>query len=39
MAAEPVNVRDLAEEKRIEILKKCIVRLLGYNPRKSAFSK
>lgn len=39
MAAEPLNIKDLPEEKRIEILKKCIVKLLGYNPKKSIFSK
>lgn len=39
MVAENVTIKNLPEEKRIEILKKCIVRLLGYNPRKSVFSK
>ena len=39
MAAETVDIKDLPEEKRIEILKKCIVKFLGYNPKKSTFSK
>lgn len=39
MVAETENIKDLPEEKRIEILKKCIVKLLGYNPKKSTFSK
>ncbi|WP_276858618.1 hypothetical protein [Bacteroides fluxus] len=39
IAAESIDVRELPEEKRIKILKKCIVKLLGYNPKKSAFSK
>lgn len=39
MVAETANIKDLPEEKRIEILKKCIVKLLGYNPKKSTFSK
>lgn len=39
VAAESIDIRELPEEKRIEILKKCIVKLLGYNPKKSAFSK
>lgn len=39
IAAESIDVRELPEEKRIKILKKCIVKLLGYDPKKSAFSK
>lgn len=39
VAAESIDIRGFPEEKRIEILKKCIVKLLGYNPKKSAFSK
>lgn len=39
MVAEPVEIGDLPEERRIELLKKCIVELLGYNPKKSVFSK
>lgn len=39
MVAETANIKDLPEEKRIEILKRSIVKLLGYNPKKSTFSK
>lgn len=39
MAAEAVDINDLPEEERIDILKKCIVELLGYNPKKSVFTK
>jgi type I restriction enzyme R subunit len=39
LAAEPLSVKDLPEEKRVDILKKCISQLLGYNPKKSVFSK
>ena len=39
MALESVNIKDLPKKKLIDILKKCIVRLLGYNPKKSVFSK
>ncbi len=39
MVAEPVNIKDLSEPKRIEIFKKCIIQLFGYNPRRSVFSK
>ena len=33
------GVKELPEEDRITILKKCIVNLLGYDPQKSIFSK
>lgn len=39
IAAESIDIRKLPEEKRIEILKKSIIKLLGYNPKKSAFTK
>ena len=39
MAAENISVKDLPEEKRIEILKKSINQLLGYEPKKSPLSK
>ena len=39
MAAEQISVKDLPEEKRIEILKKSINQLLGYEPQKSPLSK
>lgn len=39
MAAESVDIRTLPEEKKIEVLKKSIIKLLGYNPKKSAFTK
>jgi type I restriction enzyme R subunit len=41
MAAEPVNVRDLPEEARIEILRESIVKLINYSytKKKSVFTK
>ena len=39
IAAEPVDVEILSEEGRIDLLKKAIVKLLGYDTKKSAFSK
>lgn len=39
MAAEPSDVRNLPEPTRIDILRRSIKQLLGYNPKKSPFSK
>lgn len=39
MVADSVDVRDLPEATRIDILKKSIKQLLGYNPKKSLFTK
>ncbi|MEY8592316.1 HsdR family type I site-specific deoxyribonuclease [Butyricimonas hominis] len=39
MVAEPAEVRNLPEETRIDILKRSIKQLLGYNPKKSLFTK
>ena len=39
IAAEQLNVKDLPEEKRIEIFKKSVGQLLGYEPKKSPLSK
>ncbi len=39
MVAEPGEVRNLPEATRIDILRRSIKQLLGYNPKKSPFSK
>ena len=38
MAAD-TGIKDLPEEERISILKRCILSLLGYDPKNSIFSK
>ena len=39
MVAESVSAKDLPEEQRIEIFKKSLGQLIGYNPSKSPFTK
>ena len=39
MVAEPEGIRNLPEATRIDILKRSIKQLLGYNPKKSPFTK
>ena len=39
IAAEPEDIRNLPEETRIDILRKSIIQLLGYTPKKSPFTK
>ena len=39
MVAEPEGIRNLPEETRIDILRKSIIQLLGYTPKKSPFTK
>ena len=39
LAAEDINIQELPEDKKIDLLRQAIMKLVGYNPQKSVFNK